>query len=190
MLITFVLMLGLVAVAEPLVISLIGEKWRSAIIYIQLLSIVGMLYPLHTLNLNMLQLLGRTDLFLKLEIIKKLISIPIIIVGVIFGVKEMIFGMIFTSFFAYYLNSYWSGKLIGYSIRLQLMDIIPSFILAVIMCAGLFLFGLAFSIDYNLLFSIQIVGGAIFIISFCELTKNQDYIFLKGILLDFLNKKY
>ena len=69
------------------------------------------------------------------------------------------------------------------------MDIIPSFILAVTMCAGLILFALAYNIDYNLLFSIQIVGGAIFIISYCELTKNQDYIFLKGILLDVLNKK-
>ena len=190
MLITFVLMLGLVAVAEPLVISLLGEKWRPAIIYIQLLSLVGMLYPLHALNLNMLQLLGRSDLFLKLEIIKKLISIPIIIVGVLFGVKEMIIGMLFSSFFAYYLNSYWSGKLINYSMRSQLMDIIPSFILAVIMCSVLILFSLTFSINYFLLFSIQIVGGAIFIISYCQLTKNQDYIFLKGILLEVLNKKY
>jgi teichuronic acid exporter len=189
MLITFVLMLGLVAVAEPLVISLIGEKWRPAIIYLQLLSLVGMLYPLHVLNLNMLQLLGRSDLFLKLEVIKKIISIPIIIVGLMFGVKEMIIGMIFSSFFAYYLNSYWSGKLIGYSIRLQLLDIIPSFILAVIMCIGLILFGLTCSINYILLFSIQIIGGIIFIISFCEFSKNQDYIFLKGILLDFFKKK-
>jgi hypothetical protein len=138
----------------------------------------------------MLQLLGRSDLFLKLEIIKKLISIPIIIVGVIFGVKEMIIGMLFSSIFAYYINSYWSSKLIGYSIRSQLMDIIPSFILAVIMSAGLILFGLTYSIDYQSLFSIQIFGGAIFIISYCELTKNQDYFFLKGILLEVLNKKF
>jgi teichuronic acid exporter len=189
MLITFVIMLGLVAVAEPFVISFIGEKWRPAIIYLQLLSIVGMMYPLHALNLNMLQLLGRSDLFLKLEIIKKLISIPIVIVGVILGIKEMIIGMLFSSIFAYYLNSYWSGKLFGYSIMSQLMDIIPSFILAVIMCSVLILFGLTFSINYFLLFSIQIFGGAIFVILFCEFTKNQDYIFIKGMILEVLNKK-
>jgi hypothetical protein len=124
-----------------------------------------------------------------LEIVKKIISIPIIIVGLTFGVKEMIIGMLFSSFFAYYLNSYWSGKLIGYSMRSQMLDIIPSFILAAIMCTGLILFGLTYSINYILLLSIQIIGGIIFIISYCEFSKNQDYAFLKGILLEVFFKK-
>src|SRR5690606_16555947 len=67
MLITFVLMLGMAAVAEPFVITLIGDKWQPSVIYLQLLCLVGMFYPLHALNLNMLNVKGRSDLFLKLE---------------------------------------------------------------------------------------------------------------------------
>jgi len=76
MLITFVLMLGMAAVAEPMIITLIGEKWRPSIIYLQMLSFVGMMYPLHALNLNMLKVSGRSDIILKLEIIKKYWQCP------------------------------------------------------------------------------------------------------------------
>src|SRR5690606_1225387 len=105
MLITFVLMLGMAAVAEPLVITLIGEEWRPAIVYLQLLCFVGMFYPLHALNLNMLNVHGRSDLFLKLEIIKRILAVPTIVVGVMYGVQVMIYGMIATSLIGYYLNS-------------------------------------------------------------------------------------
>ncbi len=130
MLITFVLMLGLAAVAEPMIITLIGEKWRPSIIYLQMLCFAGMLYPLHALNLNMLKVQGRSDLFLRLEIIKKALAIPVIIIGILFGIRIMIIGMIFNSFVAYYLNSYWSGKFIDYSMKQQVKDIMPSFLLA------------------------------------------------------------
>ncbi|WP_199898572.1 lipopolysaccharide biosynthesis protein [Prolixibacter bellariivorans] len=87
MLITFVLMLGMAATAKPMILTLIGEKWSPAIIYLQMLCFVGMFYPLHALNLNMLQVQGRSDLFLKLEIIKKILAIPTIIIGVYWGLK-------------------------------------------------------------------------------------------------------
>ena len=71
-----------------------------------MLCFVGMMYPLHALNLNMLQVQGRSDLFLKLEIIKKIIAIPTIIIGIYWGIKIMIIGMMVNTLVAYYLNSY------------------------------------------------------------------------------------
>ena len=109
MLISFVLLAGMAAVAEPMILTLIGEQWRPSIIYLQLLCFVGAMYPLHALNLNMLQVQGRSDLFLRLEIIKKLIAIPTIIIGIIWGIKVMILGMWVNTLIAYYLNSYYSG---------------------------------------------------------------------------------
>ena len=73
MLITFACMLGLAAVAKPLILILIGEKWLPAVYFLQIICFSGMLYPLHAINLNILQVKGRSDLFLKLEIIKKII---------------------------------------------------------------------------------------------------------------------
>ena len=119
MFITFTLVLGMAAIAEPMIHTLVGAKWEPSIIYLQLLCFDGMMYPLHALNLNMLQVQGRSDLFLKLEIIKKIIAIPTIIIGVFWGIKIMILGLILNSFIAYYINSYWSGKHIDYSVSQQ-----------------------------------------------------------------------
>jgi O-antigen/teichoic acid export membrane protein len=179
MFVSFISMLGMAAIAEPMILTLIGEKWEQSIAYLQLLCFVGMLYPLHGINLNMLKVQGRSDLFLKLEIIKKLIAIPTIVIGIFWGIKIIIIGMIVNSIIAYFLNSYWSGKLINYSMREQILDITPSFLLAIIMAIIVYFIGslLPFSNFYILI--IQIITGGIIVFSFCELTKMNAYIYIK-----------
>lgn len=184
MFITFTLMLGMVAVAEPMIITLIGEKWRPSIIYLQMLSFVGMFYPLHALNLNMLQVQGRSDLFLKLEIIKKVLAVPTIIIGVFWGIKFMIAGMMVNTVIAYYLNSYWSGKMIGYSFKQQVQDILPAFFLALVMAIAVYGLGLIVSLKPLPLLIIQVITGAAFIIIFGELIRFKDYSFLKSLVLE------
>ncbi|MFW6371537.1 MAG: MOP flippase family protein [Bacteroidota bacterium] len=184
MLITFVLMLGMAAVAEPMIITLIGEKWRPSIIYLQMLCFVGMMYPLHALNLNMLKVSGRSDLFLKLEIIKKILAVPTIIIGVIWGIKIMIAGMMVNTLFAYYINSYWSGRFIGYSTREQVKDILPSFGLAILMGSGVYLLGFVLPFNNFWLLITQVLVGAVFIFLLCEATKFKDYIFVKELLVE------
>ncbi len=184
MFITFVLMIGMAAVAEPMIITLIGEKWRPSIIYLQMLSFVGMFYPLHALNLNMLQVSGRSDLFLKLEIIKKILAIPIIIIGVFFGIKIMIASMMVNTLIAYYLNSYWSGRFIGYSFKQQVVDILPSFGLAMVMGVCIFMLGLILQLTPFFLLMVQILAGSAFIFLFCEITKFKDYLFIKELVVE------
>ncbi|MCK9167494.1 MAG: MOP flippase family protein [Bacteroidales bacterium] len=184
MFITFILMLGMAAVAEPMIITLIGEKWRPSIIYLQMLSFVGMMYPLHGLNLNMLQISGRSDLFLKLEIIKKLLAVPTIVLGVFYGIKIMIAGMMVNTLIAYYLNSYWSGRYIGYTVKEQIRDIFPSFGLALGMGVGVYLLGQILPFKPLWLLTTQVLTGAAFIFLFCELTKFRDYIFVKELIVE------
>ena len=184
----FVLMLGLAAVAEPLLITLIGEKWRTSIEYLQLLCFVGIFYPLHALNLNMLKVKGRSDLFLKLEIIKKIIAIPTIILGVFFGIKIMILGMIFNSLFAYYLNSYWSGRLIGYPIREQIADILPSFLLALSVSLAVFFIGWILPTGYFIKFIVQVLAGGLLVVSISELLQMDSYMEMKAIIALHYNK--
>jgi len=187
MFITFILMLGMAASAESIIITLIGEIWRPSILYLQMLCFVGMLYPLQALNLNMLQVQGRSDLFLKLEIIKKLLALPTIIIGIIWGIKIMITGMLINSLIAYFLNSYWSGRFIGYSFKEQVGDVLPSFCLSLVMAVIIYVIGIY--IPFNPLWTlvIQISAGAIFIITYCEITKYKDYIFVKGLVLEKIN---
>jgi teichuronic acid exporter len=142
------------------------------------------MYPLHALNLNMLQVQGRSDLFLKLEVIKKIIAIPTIVIGVFFGIKMMIVGMMVNTQIAYYLNSYWSGRFIGYSYKQQLFDILPSFFLALSMGIIVYFIGQLLPFSYPIKLAIQIVSGALFILIFCEVTKFRDYIFTKELVLE------
>lgn len=186
MFITFVLMLGLAAVARPMILSLIGEKWEPSIIYLQLLCFIGMFYPLQSLNLNMLQIQGRSDLFLKLEIIKKALAVPVIFIGILWGIKTMIIGMMLLTLFSYFLNSYWSGRLIGYSSIKQLMDILPSFLLALIISAFVFAEGLIILLPPLPVLIIQLITGFSLTIGICELFHFKDYLYIKEIVTNSL----
>lgn len=187
MYITFILMIGMAAIAEPMVITLIGEKWRASIIYLQMLCFVGMLYPLHSLNLNMLNVQGRSDLFLKLEIIKKILAIPTIVIGVSFGIKIMIMGMMINSLFGYYLNSYWSGRFVNYPMKEQIKDIFPSLILALFIGCLVYGLGVLLPFSYLYVLIIQIIVGGILSIGVSELFKLSAYVEIKSIVLSKIN---
>lgn len=184
MFITFILMLGMAAVAKPMVLALIGEKWLPSVVYLQMLCFVGMFYPLHALNLNMLNVQGRSDLFLKLEIIKKALAIPTIVIGVIWGIKIMIAGMMLNTMFAYYLNSYWSGRMIGYSFRQQVADILPSFMLALFMGAVVWGVGNLLPLPPGLVLLIQLTVGLMLIFTLSEMLKLKEYLYLKTLVVE------
>ncbi len=184
MLITFVLMLGMAAIAKPMILTLIGEKWEPCVIYLQMLCFAGMLYPLHALNLNMLNIQGRSDLFLRLEIIKKVLAIPVIVITVFFGIKAMISGMILLSLIAYYLNSYWSGRLIGYSFLEQIKDILPSFMIAAVMSIVVFIEGMFIKMTPLSMLIVQLTTGAVLTFSLCEGFRFKDYLYIKEIVND------
>ncbi len=189
MLVTFILMLGMAAVAEPLILTLIGEKWAPAIIYLQLLCFVGMFYPLHALNLNMLQVQGRGNLLVKIEIIKKMMAVPIIIIGIILGIKAMIVGMIVLSSASYFLNSYYSGRFIEYSSIQQLKDISSSFFLAVFVSTIVFAIGKLIHTHNHFILLIQILIGAILTFGIVELFQLESYIFIKNIVTEKIRNK-
>jgi teichuronic acid exporter len=131
--VNFPMMIGLAVIAPPLVLVLLTDKWAECIPYLQLLCFVGLLYPLHMINLNVLQALGRSGLFLRLEIIKKALIVVNIAVTWRWGVSAMICGMIVNSIISLYLNSYYSGLFIDYPFREQLRNLRPYFITAVFM---------------------------------------------------------
>lgn len=187
MLPTFVLMLGMAACAEPMIYVLIGEQWLECVPMLQIICTYGMLYPLHALNLNMLQVQGRSDLFLKLEIIKKIIAIGPLLLGIFVDIYLMLAGSLITSFISYYLNAYYSGPFLNYSIKEQVKDILPSFGVAVAMAVPVFAMSFI-PLNPFILLPLQIVAGAIITLSICEVTKLPEYIELKGIAMPIINK--
>lgn len=187
MLPTFVLMLGMASCADSMIYVLIGKQWLRCVPMLQIICTYGMLYPLHALNLNMLQVQGRSDLFLKLEIIKKAIAIGPLLLGIFVDIYLMLAGSLLTSLIAYYLNAYYSGPFLSYSIKEQIKDILPSFGVAIAM--ALPVYAMSF-IPMNpfILFPLQILVGATITISICEATKLPEYLELKGIVMPMINK--
>ncbi|MBN2403129.1 MAG: MOP flippase family protein [Spirochaetes bacterium] len=164
-------MLGLSLVSRPLIIVLFGEKWSESIPYLQLLCFLGLLLPMHLINLNALEALGKSNLFFRLEVIKKILIVINIAITWRWGISAMIYGMIITSVISYYLNSYYSKKLLNYSIIEQIFDLLPYISVSLLMGVCVYLVSLLpFPNVWSLLLSQIIVGGAVYI-GLCRLFK-------------------
>lgn len=187
MLVTFTLMLGLAAISKPMIQVLVGDQWLMAANLLPIICLQMMLYPLHSLNLNMLQVQGRSDLFLRLEIIKKCVAVIPLLLGIFIGIYWMLWGSVCTGLFAYYLNSYYSGKFLKYSMLSQIKDIFPSFGVAVIMAIVTYAVSLL-PLSPFVLLTLQILVGAISAILLCECFRLEEYKELKGMALSVLRK--
>lgn len=174
MFVTAISMFFLGAVAEPLIYCLIGPKWDQAALYLPFICVVGSTYPLQAINLNMLKVQGRSDLFLGLEIVKKIIAFGPLSVGAFVGIIPMLCTSICTSIIAYFLNSYYSGKLLGYSSWMQIKDIAPSYGMAVVIAAAVY-FLKYLPITYWIVLPIQIIIGALLFVLLCKMFKVEEY---------------
>ena len=186
---TFVLMLGMAASSDSIIRTLLGVQWIECVPMLQIVCFSGMLYPLHALNLNMLQVQGRSDLFLKLEIIKKIIAIGPLILGIFFNIHWMLIGSVIIGIFSYYLNAYYSGPFLNYSIKEQVKDIFPSFMIAIIIATPVYMMSFL-SINSLLLLVLQIIVGVLSIIGICELTKFSTYIEIKEIVTSLVKTRF
>lgn len=181
MLATFVCMFGLGAISEPMVYCLIGPQWEQAATFLPLICMSMSLFPLHAINLNMLEVLGRSDIFLYLEIIKKIIAIVPICIGIFVGIYWMLIASIMTGIISYFLNSYYTGKKLGYSSWMQLRDVAPSFGIALAVAISVYFFKYL-PLSNWLILPLQLAVGAIVFIIVCKVTKNVEYSEFKGIL--------
>lgn len=131
--IIFPLMCGLAALAHPMTTVLIGEKWAFSADLLQIICFSIMWYPVHSINLNLLQVAGRSDLFLKLEIIKKIYGIAILCITAPLGIIAMCWGGIVGCFIGLGINTYYTGKLIDIGFFKQMKDLMPTFIMSLTM---------------------------------------------------------
>lgn len=131
--IVFPLMMFLIIVAKPLVLIILTEKWVGCVEIIQILSISFMWYPVHILNLNVLQIAGRSDLFLKIEFIKKIIGLVLLFATIPFGIILMCWGRVMYCFIELFINMYYTNRIIGSTYFQQLRQQIPMFLSALIM---------------------------------------------------------
>lgn len=123
--ITFPIMIGIASIAQPLITTMLTDKWASCVPYLQILAIVMMFYPIHALNLNLLQAKGRSDLFLEIELTKKFLGALILIVTLQWGIIALCWGLLFHSLLSLAINSFYNGKLFGLGLKVQIKLFAP-----------------------------------------------------------------
>ena len=187
MLVSSVLLIGMAACAKPLIYVLIGEKWLPCVPMMQIMSFSLMIYPLHQININMLTVQGRSDIQLILQIIKCMLSIVPILIGIYVGIYWMIVGSVVTGWIALILNSYYSGKRFNYKWWMQLRDVLPSLVIAIVMAIPVFFLSYL-PLSFYVILPIQIVVGIIITIALCEWWNRQEYIQLKNIVKGYVSK--
>ena len=134
----FPLMFGLAVIAEPLVKILLTDKWLPSVPFLQIFCFIYALWPIHTVNLQAINAIGRSDISLKLQIIKRAMDIVILVITVFFGIYAILLGALFSGIISTFINAYPNKKLINYSYKDQFRDIIPSLLIASAMGAIIF----------------------------------------------------
>lgn len=179
--VVFPIMTGLAALAKPLIIFMITAKWAECIPYLQILCFSLMWYPVHALNLNLLQVKGRSDWFLKLEIIKKILGVSVLIIAVPFGILWMCIGRIATSLISLIINTYYTGKLINVGFIKQMGDLLPILLLSLSM--GAIVWGVNLFVEGLLLeIIVGIIVGLVYYLSISYIIKSKELLYLLSLL--------
>lgn len=181
------MMMGIAACAEPIVRIVLTEKWMPCVPYMRIFCIVYAFWPIHTANLNAIKALGRSDLFLKLEIIKKAVGLAIILATMWHSVMAMAWGMLAGSFISQIINAWPNRKLLDYTYVQQLKDILPSILLSSAM------FGIVFCVKFIglndwLTLIIQIPLGVVIYIAGSILFKIESFDYLIATAKGFLKR--
>ncbi len=168
---------------EPLFRFLFTEKWLPAVPYFQIMCIAGIISPLHSYNLSILKVKGRSDLFLKLEIIKKVNIIVALFVGLQFGIYGLLWSQVYSSFASFFINASYSGRYLNYTAISQLADVTPIILIAAASGAGVYL------IDYALMgnadfirLAVGALAGGLLYLGFCLLFRISALSELKNII--------
>lgn len=157
------LMIGLAIVSKPLISFMLTDKWLPCVPYLQIACFTYAFWPIHTANLEALKAIGRTDIFLRLEIIKKTVGILLLLFSMNYGVMAIALSSIVSTFISCFVNAYPNQNLLNYRYVDQMKDMMPSLILACIM--GAIIYPISFFIDNNILLIITqvILGGFIYL---------------------------
>lgn len=187
--IVFPIMVGLAVVSEPLVIILLTEKWLPAVTILQILCFYYALVPIHTANLQAINAMGRSEVYLKLQIIKITVGMIILVLFIPFGIELIAISQVVAGIIASFINAYPNKKLLNYGYGEQIRDILPSLLLSLVM--GVIVYLLLFlGLSPLITILIQIVVGSIVYVGLAFLFKLECFNYLVQIVLSLIQNKH
>lgn len=177
--------------AKPIVITLYTEKWIDVVPMLQILILVGLTGPLNAFNINILNVKGKSDVVFKIEIVNKLLVSFVLVLGVLYGLDYILWGITINSFITYILNSLIVGKLINYNLKEQILDILPFLIMGLVTTIFSYLIYTS-NIFQEIIPKIQIVFGMVLSILiyfiFIFIFQKKELFYLKNIFIELKNK--
>ena len=181
------LMMGLMFCAEPVVKLLLTDKWLPCVPYLRIFCFTYMFWPIHTANLNAIKAMGRSDLFLKLEIVKKIMGLTLLLLTMRISVMAMAYSLIVSGVCSQVINSWPNWKLLDYNYLEQLRNILPSIIIALIM--GIIVYFIGFlRLPTIIILLIQVLTGAAIYIGASALLHLEEFEYLFGMVKSFLKR--
>ena len=181
------LMMGMAFCAEPIVRLVLTDKWLPCVPYLRIFCITYMFWPIHTANLNAINAMGRSDWFLKLEVIKKVTGLAILLSTMWFGVMAMAYSLLLSNVLGQIINSWPNRKLLNYSYLDQVKDFAPGILLAVFMGVCVYFIGYI-PLPTILTLVIQIIAGAAIYIVLSAILKLEEFEYLTGMIKSFLKR--
>lgn len=175
------LMIGLGVVAEPLIRIILTDKWLPCVPFLRIFCFSYGLWPIHTANLQAINAMGRSDLFLKLEVIKKGLGLVILLVSVPFGPLAIAWGLVSMGIFSTFINAMPNMSLLDYSYKEQLSDLLPPLSLSVVMALVIYPLGLLDLADFWIIV-LQVLCGCISYLLFSVITRQRALCFILSLL--------
>ena len=182
------LMVGMAITAPVFVRLLLTEKWLPCVPYVRIFCVTYLFYPIHTANLNAIKAMGRSDLFLKMEIQKKIIGIILLLSTMWFGVMAMAYSMLVSCAASQLINSWPNRKLLNYSYGKQILDIVPSIALSLAMGAIVLLVPNAGWNDLVTL-AVQVIVGGIFYVGGSAVFRLEPFVYLFSTVKQMVSSK-
>jgi O-antigen/teichoic acid export membrane protein len=188
--IIFPIMIGMAAVAEPLVKVVLTDKWIQSVPFLQIFCVSYAVMPIHTANLQAINALGRSDIFLKLEILKKVVGVGVLLISIPLGIYAIAIGMVFSGLISSFLNAYPNKQLLNYSYFEQLKDIFPSLLISLVMGIVVYLMNFL-DIEAWKILLIQIALGSNLYIVLSITFKNESlYYLIDAIKQLYINRRH
>ncbi len=183
------MLFGLFAVADTMVAALLGEKWLICVPYLRIMCVAYSFWPIHITNLQAINAVGRSDVFLKLEIVKKTVGILGLVIGVNFSPIILVSIKAVIDFLCTFINAWPNKKLLGYSIGSQWMDIMPSMALSLVMCAAVYLLQFVLPGGAWMKLTVQIIAGAVIYGGLAWMFRVESFQYLVGMVKARIGKK-
>lgn len=177
------MMAGMIAVADSLVLALLGEKWMFCVPFLRIMCVAYSFWPIHIANLQALNAVGRSDIFLKLEVIKKAVGLAVLVIGIRYSAIVLVALKAVADFICTFINAWPNKKLLNYSIGEQWIDILPSIVVSCLMGILVYLVQHVIAAGWLCLF-VQIVAGIVVYAGLSWLFRLESFEYLKRSLLE------